>query len=70
MPIRLRKFIGMLLIVTLVVLYAIIATAVASAFLAKSPWYVHLAYFLLSGVLWIVPAMLVITWMEKPASKS
>lgn len=70
MPVRLRKFIGMLVIVALVVLYALIATTFAVALLAQSPWYMHLLYFLLTGLLWVVPAMFVIKWMEKPAKPS
>jgi hypothetical protein len=68
MPVRVRKFVGMLIIVAIVVLYALVATAVAVAFLGESAWYVHLAYFVLTGVLWVAPAMLVIKWMEKPAT--
>ncbi|WP_136656976.1 DUF2842 domain-containing protein [Nitratireductor sp. XY-223] len=67
MPVRLRKLIGMIVLIALVVLYALIATTVASYRLAESPWWVHLLYFLVSGLLWILPAMLVIRWMERPA---
>ena len=70
MPVRLRKFIGMLLIVALVVVYALVATTIASALLGASPWYIHLLYFFLTGLLWIVPAMFIIRWMEKPAKKA
>ncbi|WP_454287446.1 DUF2842 domain-containing protein [Rhizobium arsenicireducens] len=69
MPLRLRKFIGTILIVCLVILYAILATTIASAFLGTSPWWVHLLYFLLSGLLWILPAMLIIKWMAGPIRK-
>ncbi|WP_306118577.1 MULTISPECIES: DUF2842 domain-containing protein [unclassified Roseitalea] len=65
MPARMRKFIGMVVLVVLVVLYALVATAIASHRLAESPWYVHLAFFGLSGVFWVVPAMFVISWMER-----
>ena len=34
--------------------------------LAESAWYVHLLYFLFTGILWVVPAMFVIRWMERP----
>ncbi len=60
---RLRSFVGTILIIVLVVVYAIVATAVASALLGQSPWWMHLAYFVLTGVLWILPAMLIIKWM-------
>ncbi len=66
MPLRLRKLIGTFLLVALVILYALIATTVASYRLAESPWWIHLLYFLFTGLLWIVPAMFIIRWMEKP----
>jgi RsiW-degrading membrane proteinase PrsW (M82 family) len=66
MPLRLKKFIGTILIIILVLTYALLATTVASLKLATSPWWVHLLYFLLSGLLWILPAMLIIKWMAGP----
>lgn len=66
MPPRLRKLIGTILIIILVLFYALVATTVASATLGQSPWYIHLLYFAVTGLLWILPAMLIIKWMEKP----
>lgn len=67
MPVRLRKLIGTVLIIILVLVYALVATTVASIYLGTSPWWIHLLYFFLTGLLWILPAMLIIKWMEKPA---
>ena len=69
MPLRLRKFIGTILIICLVLLYAVLATSIASAYLGTSPWWVHFLYFPLSGLLWILPAMLIIKWMAGPVQK-
>jgi len=69
MPVRLKKLIGTVIIVALVVIYALVATTIATYRLAESAWYVHLLYFLFTGVLWVVPAMFVIRWMEGPAKK-
>ncbi|MGO4565023.1 DUF2842 domain-containing protein [Rhizobium sp. 2YAF20] len=66
MPIRLRKFIGTILLIVLVLAYAFIATTVAVNALGTSPWWIHLTYFFLSGLLWILPAMLLIKWMAGP----
>jgi len=65
MPQRLKRFIGMVILLALVILYALIATTVATYRLSESPWYVHLAFFALSGVVWVLPAMGVISWMER-----
>ncbi|TWD57424.1 uncharacterized protein DUF2842 [Agrobacterium vitis] len=70
MPVRLKKFIGIVLIVVLVMLYALLATTIATLTLSQSPWWVHFLYFLLSGVLWVVPAMLIIKWMAGPVQKN
>lgn len=67
MPVRLRKLIGTILIIILVIVYALAAVTFASLLLGASPWWVHLLYFFFTGLLWILPAMLIIRWMEKPA---
>lgn len=69
MPDRLRKLIGTVLIILLVIIYAPLAVAIASALLGTAPWWVHFLYFLLSGLLWILPAMVVIKWMAGPVRK-
>jgi hypothetical protein len=66
MPPRLKRFIGMLILVALVIFYALTAMTVAAYRLAESPWYIHLAFFAFSGILWVLPAMFVISWMERP----
>ncbi|MBK3746103.1 DUF2842 domain-containing protein [Paraburkholderia aspalathi] len=66
MPVRLKKLIGTFLLVGLIVIYAIVATIIAVAHLGEASAWVHLVYFLISGVLWILPAMLIIWWMAKP----
>ncbi|HTV69405.1 MAG TPA: DUF2842 domain-containing protein [Rhizobiaceae bacterium] len=71
MPVRLKKLIGTILLIVLVLVYALVATAVAVAQLAESGPLVHLAFFVFSGLLWILPAMLIIRWMVKePKAKA
>lgn len=65
----LRSFIGTILIILIVSIYALLATTIATATLATAPWWAHLLYFLLTGLLWVVPAMLVIKWMAGPFKK-
>lgn len=66
MPNTLRKLIGTVMIIALVLVYAFLATMVASATLGRSSWPVHLLYFFVTGLLWILPAMWIIKWMHKP----
>lgn len=63
MPIRLKKLIGAFMLVLLVIVYAVVATMVAVAQLSQSGPVVHLAFFFFSGLLWILPAMVIIKWM-------
>lgn len=63
MPIRLKKLIGTILLIVLVLAYALIATMVAVAQLAESGPLAHFLFFLLSGLLWILPAMGIIKWL-------
>jgi carbon starvation protein CstA len=63
MPTRLRSFIGTIVIIIMVIVYAILATSYAAANLAESPWWVHLLYFTGTGLLWVLPAMALIKWM-------
>lgn len=63
---RTRKLIGTFFIVGIAMLYALVATTIAAAKLADASGWVHLIYFLVTGIFWVVPAMLMINWMLKP----
>ena len=63
MPVRLKKLIGTVLLVLLVIVYAIVATIVAVAQLSESGPLAHLLFFLLSGLVWVLPAMGIIKWL-------
>lgn len=65
LPPRVKKLIGMLLLVALVIVYALVATTVAVARLQDSSWLVHLGFFFISGLLWVIPAMFIVSWMAK-----
>jgi hypothetical protein len=69
MPVRLKKLIGTVLLVALVAVYAIVATIVAVAWLAPYSGVIHFAYFLFTGLLWVLPAMLIIKWMAGPVER-
>ncbi len=63
LPLRAKKMIGLFLILALIFIYAIVAVTIAGATLATAPWYAHALYFALTGVLWVVPAAIIIKWM-------
>lgn len=66
MPIRVKKLIGTMLLIALVLVYALVATIVAVAQLSESGPLVHLAFFLFTGMLWVLPAMGIIKWLMVP----
>ena len=53
MPLRLRKLIGTLIIIFLVITYALLATTFAEVYLGASAWYTHLTYFLEIASFWV-----------------
>ena len=63
---RYRKMIGAFALVALIAIYALIATTIASAKLAHAPAWAHFTYFLVTGFLWVLPGMAIVSWMAKP----
>ena len=71
MPLRLKKLIGTILLVALVIIYALITSAIAVTRLVEYGPVVHLLFFLFSGLLWVLPAMGIIKWLIlEPRPKS
>jgi hypothetical protein len=63
---RRRKLIGTVLLVTLVSVYALIAMAVGSVTMADKSRGVQLVFFTIVGLAWVLPAGLVVWWMQRP----
>lgn len=62
----LRKLIGTLILVTTVPVYGLIAMVVAVAVLPGVNFWWQLIYYVVAGLLWVLPAGLLISWMAKP----
>jgi len=69
MPERLRKLVGSVILVVFVCLYALAAMTIASAKLPGTSAFTQLAYFVVAGLLWVIPAGALIAWMAKPRRK-
>jgi Protein of unknown function (DUF2842) len=66
MKIRQRKLLGTVVLLALVVVWSLLAMA-----LAQAPWIaasrlVQFAYYLTAGLGWVLPAMPLISWMSRP----
>lgn len=68
MPIRLRKLIGAILLLALVIVWALTAMALAPAVLPSLNGWVAFLYYVAAGLGWVLPAMLIIRWMSRPDS--
>jgi len=60
-----RKFVGMVLLVVFVVVYALAAMVVGDLTLQQSSNLVRFVYFAIAGLAWVIPAGAIIWWMEK-----
>jgi hypothetical protein len=64
-PQRLRKFIGVLLLVPLIMVYALLAMVLAVKLLPGTPGFVQAFYYGVAGLLWTIPAAGIIWFMQK-----
>jgi hypothetical protein len=65
MPIRLRKFIGAVALFVLVIVWALVAMALAQAPLIHDNTTASIAYYVIAGLGWVVPAMPLVSWMSR-----
>ena len=66
MPLRLRKFIGAILLITLLVSWALVAMALAQAPAIKANGLIEVIYYVVAGLAWVLPAMPLVRWMSRP----
>ena len=60
---RTRKFIGAILLVIALPVYSMVAVGAAGAMLADQSVLVQTLFFLVTGLVWVLPAMALISWM-------
>ena len=63
---RTRKLFGAAFLCVFVPLYALTAMAVAGARLPGTSGLTQTLFYAIAGLLWVLPAGLVITWMQRP----
>jgi hypothetical protein len=66
MPIRLRKLIGAVALLTLVLVWALVAMAVAQLPALKASQMIEAIYYVVAGLGWVLLAMPLIRWMSRP----
>jgi len=64
---RQRKFLGTIALLLLIAVYALAAMGVAIVLQVHNvSKFVELLYYVVAGLLWVLPAGLLISWMQKP----
>jgi len=63
---KLRKLAGTFALIVLVVVYSLSAMTIAAAKLPGTSGLMQLIYYAAAGLLWVLPAGLIIWWMAKP----
>jgi hypothetical protein len=66
MSIRTRKLVGTIALLILVVVWSLVAMALAQASLVAGSKLVQTIYYVVVGLGWVLPAMPIITWMSRP----
>jgi hypothetical protein len=66
MSIRIRKLIGAFGLLALVSLWSLTAMALAQSVLTDINGFVAALYYVVAGLGWVLPAMLLVRWMTRP----
>lgn len=70
MPVRLRKLFGAVALFVLVIVWALMAMAVAQFPAIRDNTVLSVLYYVVAGLGWILPAMPLVSWMSAPRSSS
>ena len=66
LPRTVRKFIGAVVLVVFVPFYALVAMTIGAARLPGASAWAQTLYFAVAGLIWVLPAGLLIKWMQRP----
>jgi hypothetical protein len=69
MSIRTRKLIGAVALLALVIVWGLLAMALAQSVLTNINSWVATIYYIVAGLGWVLPAIPLISWMTKPDAK-
>ena len=61
---RTRKLVGTVLMLLFVVVYALVVNALAAPILTNANKVVEAVFYVVAGLAWVPPLMLLIRWME------
>lgn len=62
----LRRFVGSVVLVVSLLVYVFFAMAIGDVVVATKSGWVQFAYFVTAGLLWVLPAGVLVKWMYAP----
>ncbi len=65
-PIRLRKLIGMVLLLAFIVLYALVMMVIGGTKVHDASKLGQGLFYAFAGLAWVIPAGVLIKWMQRP----
>ena len=66
MNIRTRKLIGTIVLLIFIAVYALLVMAAAIVLQVNASKWVELAFYIICGLAWVIPAALLVRWMVRP----
>lgn len=66
MTTRARKLIGTIVLLLFLAIYGKVAAVIGSGRITLAPAWVQFAYYLTTGLAWVIPAGLLVGWMQRP----
>lgn len=65
MPVRLRKFIGMLLLLSFLTIYSLLVMVFAVNHIHDASRIAQGIFYVVAGLVWVLPAGWLISWMQR-----
>jgi len=66
LPRRIRKLIGTIILVPYLIAYCLCAMVYGATHVVGASIATQTAYYLIGGFAWLIPAMVLVKWMQKP----
>jgi hypothetical protein len=66
MRVRTRKLVGSVLLLGFLAGYALVVASIAADRITTAPALAQFAFFLIGGLAWVLPAGILVRWMQRP----
>lgn len=67
---RTRKLVGTVVLLAFIIIYALAAMMVAMAMQVNASKLAEMVYYVVAGLLWVIPAAALVSWMSRPDADS